>query len=309
MANATINYSIEIMKAQEIQEIIQEDGYNYTVKFDTVWKNNVELKGLQVRGDNNVAPTLYYTDEDSLELAKRIEAIIDKGIPEFQIVDLFSHDYVEKNIYPMLISDTVYNREALIKNNQPFDHMISSESGTDDGLLIILKLKVFDNSHPGAHASITLTNQHLEMSGFEFGAALDQAIRNVNDDVSIVSMNQIMREMLGSTCPWDDPDDDEISERDDVIYVMTNISRFHGANTILSKHALEMLADKLGMNNFYILPSSVHEVLAVRANDDPYQEEALKNMVKEVNASEVQPEDRLCDGIFHCLNGSLIRVA
>lgn len=306
MANATINYSIEISKAQEIQEIIQEDGYNYTVKFDTVWKNNVELKGLQVRGENNVAPTLYYTDEDSLELAKRIEAIIDKGIPEFQIVDLFNHDYVEKNIYPVLISDTTYNRESLIEHGQPFDHMISSESGTDDGLLIILKLKVFDNSNPGAHASITLTKQHLEMAGFEFGQALDQAIQNVNDDVSIVSMSQLMREMLGA--PWEDMGVDPVPE-DDTIYVMTNMSRFHGANTILSHDALEMLADRLGTNDFYILPSSIHEVLAVRGNDDQYLEEKLKDMVKEVNASEVQPEDRLCDGIFHYENGSLVRVA
>lgn len=308
MANKTINYSIEISKAQEIQEIIQEDGYNYTVKFDTVWKNNVELKGLQVRGEENVAPTLYYTNEDVLELAHRIEAIIDKGIPEFQIVDLFNHDYVEKNIYPVLISDTMYNRESLIKNNQPFDHMISSESGTDDGLLIILKLKVFDNVNPGEHASITLSKQHLEMSGFEFSQALDQAVRNVNDDVSIVSMTQLMREMIGSSLPWEDPDND-MSDCDDEIYVMTNISRFHGANTILSKPALEMLADQLGTNDFYILPSSIHEVLAVRGNNDPYQAETLKNMVREVNASEVQPEDRLCDGIFHYENGSLVRVA
>lgn len=307
MANATINYSIEISKAQEIQEIIQEDGYNYTVKFDTVWKNNVELKGLQVRGENNVAPTLYYTDEDVLDLAKRIEAIIDKGIPEFKLVDLFTHEYMEKNIYPALVSDTMFNRENLINSNQPFDHLICSECDTDDGLLIILKMKVFDNTHPGAHASVTLTNQHLDMAGFTFGEALDQAIKNVNDDISIVSMSQLMREMLGA--PWEDLGVDPIPEEDDTIYVMTNMSRFHGANTILSKHALEMLADKLGTDNFYILPSSIHEVLAVRGNDDQYLEEKLKDMVKEVNASEVQPEERLCDGIFHYEDGSLVRVA
>lgn len=306
MANETINYSIEISKAQEITEIIQEDGYNYTVKFDTVWKNNVELKGLQVRGDNNVAPTLYYTDEDVLELAKRIEAIIDKGIPEFQIVDLFTHEYVERNIYPVLVSDTTYNRESLIKNNQPFDHLICSECDTDDGLLIILKLKVFDNPNPGTHASVTLSNQHLDMAGFTFGAALDQAIKNINDDISIVSMSQFMREMLGA--PWEDLGIDPVPE-DDTIYVMTNMSRFHGANTILSHNALEMLADQLSTNDFYILPSSIHEVLAVRGNDDPYFTEKLKDMVREVNASEVQPDERLCDGIFHYENGSLVRVA
>ena len=307
MANRTINYSIEISKAQEITEIIQEDGYNYTVKFDTVWKNNVELKGLHVRGEKNVAPTLYYTDEDVLELAKRIEAIIDKGIPEFQIVDLFTHEYVEKNIYPVLISDTTYNRENLINNDQPFDHLICSESETDDGLLIILKIKVFDNTDPGAHASITLTNHHLDLAGFTFSKALDQAIQNVNDDISIVSMSQLMREMLGA--PWEDLGLDPVPEEDDTIYVMTNMSRFHGANTILSHDALEMLANKLGTNDFYILPSSIHEVLAVRGNDDPYLAKSLEDMVKEVNASEVKPEERLCDGVFHYENGSLVRVA
>ena len=305
MAHETINYSIEISKAQEIQEIIQEDGYNYTVKFDTVWKNNVELKGLQVRGEKNVAPTLYYTDEDVLDLAHRIEAIIDKGIPEFQIVDLFNHDYVEKNIYPALVSDTTFNRENLINGNQPFDHLISSECDTDDGLLIILKIKVFDNTHPGAHASVTLTNQHLDMAGFTFSQALDQAVKNVNDDISIMSMSQMLHDMVGQ--PWDE--DLEPLPEDDTIYVMTNLSRFHGANTILSHDALEMLADRLGTNDFYILPSSIHEVLAVRATDDTYQARQLQVMVEEVNATQVAPDERLCNGVFRYQNGSLTRVA
>lgn len=305
MAHETINYSVEISKAQEIQEIIQEDGYNYTVKFDTVWKNNVELKGLQVRGEKNVAPTLYYTDEDVLMLAHRIEAIIDKGIPEFQILDLFNHDYVEKNIYPALVSDTTFNRENLINGNQPFDHLNSSECDTDDGLLIILKIKVFDNTNPGAHASVTLTNQHLDMAGFTFGQALDQAIKNVNDDISIMSMSQMLHDMVSQ--PWDE--DLEPLPEDDTIYVMTNLSRFHGANTILSHDALEMLADRLGTNDFYILPSSIHEVLAVRVTDDPYQARQLQVMVEEVNATQVAPDEQLCDGVFRYQNGSLTRVA
>lgn len=307
MANATINYSIEISKAQEVQEIIQEDGYNYTVKFDTVWKNNVELKGLQVRSENNVAPTLYYTDEDSLELAKRIEEIIDKGIPEFRIVDLFTHEYMEKNIFPALVTDTMFNRDKLISNNQPFDHLICSETDSDDGLLIILKMKVFDETHPGAHACVTLSNTHLEMAGYTFSNALDQAIKNINDDVSIMTMRQMMYEMLGA--PWDDMEKDlDPVPEDDVMYVMTNLSRFHGANTILSHDALEMLADRLGTDDFYILPSSVHEVIAVRGCNE-IDLQILHDMVTEINANEVKPEDRLCDGVFRYANGSLTRVA
>ena len=49
---------------------------------------------------------------------------------------------------------------------------------------------------------------------------------------------------------------------------------------------------------FYILPSSVHELLLLRADFPNLEPSYLKEMVCEVNATEVSDEDFLCDGAF-----------
>lgn len=54
----------------------------------------------------------------------------------------------------------------------------------------------------------------------------------------------------------------EISKMADFLYVMTNSQKIHGAATMMNREAVERLADKIG-GNFFLIPSSIHEVLAV----------------------------------------------
>ena len=80
------------------------------------------------------------------------------------------------------------------------------------------------------------------------------------------------------------------------LYVLTNRSGWYGASCILYPGLLQKLAAQLG-DDLFILPSSVHEVilLPVRAAGGPAELEA---MVKEVNATEVDPEEVLSDSVY-----------
>ena len=63
--------------------------------------------------------------------------------------------------------------------------------------------------------------------------------------------------------------------------------------------ARDGVLDKIGDlmdSNFYVLPSSIHEVLIVPDNGN-MQTKELENMVREVNASQVLPEDLLSDKV------------
>lgn len=77
------------------------------------------------------------------------------------------------------------------------------------------------------------------------------------------------------------------------MYVLTNSIRMFGAAGILDR---EFLKDKLGEKDYYILPSSVHEIIFIPAVEE-MSWEALNCIVREVNESEVPEEDRLSD---HC---------
>ncbi|MDO4961371.1 MAG: DUF5688 family protein [Eubacteriales bacterium] len=60
---------------------------------------------------------------------------------------------------------------------------------------------------------------------------------------------------------------------------------------------METAAEKLG-GDFYLIPSSTHEVLLVR-DDGEARAAELDSMVREVNASVVDPSEQLVDHAFH----------
>ena len=79
------------------------------------------------------------------------------------------------------------------------------------------------------------------------------------------------------------------------MYVLTNQSKLDGAGALARDGVLDKIGDLMD-SNFYVLPSSIHEVLIVPDNGN-MQTKELENMVKEVNASQVAPEDLLSDKV------------
>ena len=77
---------------------------------------------------------------------------------------------------------------------------------------------------------------------------------------------------------------------------MTNEDKLNGASMLLSDRAMEMVRKTVG-DDFFILPSSIHETLIVPKTDDMSLEN-LEKMVREVNATEVKPGERLSDHVY-----------
>lgn len=71
----------------------------------------------------------------------------------------------------------------------------------------------------------------------------------------------------------------------------------NGACVIQYPHFLDDAAETLG-GSFYVLPSSIHEVLLLADDTSPSLSE-LENMVRTINQAEVAPEERLSDNVFH----------
>ena len=80
-------------------------------------------------------------------------------------------------------------------------------------------------------------------------------------------------------------------------YVLTNGSCHYGAAGMLWGELMEGFAEQAG-GNFYILPSSVHDLILLP--DDPsVSAEHLKEMVKEVNESTVAREEWLSEDAYY----------
>ena len=79
------------------------------------------------------------------------------------------------------------------------------------------------------------------------------------------------------------------------IFVLTNRDKMDGAGTMVQDGILEKVGELLG-TDYYVLPSSIHEVLILPDNGEMDVKE-LESMVREVNATQVAPHELLSDKV------------
>lgn len=81
------------------------------------------------------------------------------------------------------------------------------------------------------------------------------------------------------------------------LHVATTDVGEHGACVMAYPGFMDQASETLG-GSFFVIPSSVHELLFLR-DDDGRSVKELDDMVQAVNAQEVQPSDRLSDVSYH----------
>ena len=89
--------------------------------------------------------------------------------------------------------------------------------------------------------------------------------------------------------------------------ILTNSRKTYGACSILYPGVLERMAEQLN-GDFYLIPSSVHEFLLLPKEQDRGEDE-LREMILEVNRTEISPEEVLSDHLyFFCKKEKEIRM-
>ena len=91
--------------------------------------------------------------------------------------------------------------------------------------------------------------------------------------------------------PFGFPDPDE------KMFILTNESTAKGAVAILYPDAMETIKAKIP-GHFYMIPSSVHEVILLPDNGDMTEEE-INGIINQVNSDVVDPSDQLGDEVLY----------
>ena len=81
------------------------------------------------------------------------------------------------------------------------------------------------------------------------------------------------------------------------LYVLTNRWKNYGAAAVLYEGQLQAVGEMVG-ENFFVIPSSVHEMLILPESRVPKREE-LDEMIKEINEIAVAPEEVLGDRAYY----------
>lgn len=93
------------------------------------------------------------------------------------------------------------------------------------------------------------------------------------------------------------PDERIIEDLDNSLYLLSNDRMTDGAILITCKNLMDAIGDFFG-ENYYVIPSSVHEVLLLPESKVP-SKASLDIMIQEVNQTQVEPEDYLSDHAYY----------
>lgn len=84
---------------------------------------------------------------------------------------------------------------------------------------------------------------------------------------------------------------------EDAMYVLTNESTYYGAGGICINYVIRRIMNTI-QDDFYILPSSVHELIIVPVLSLSVSEYILPQIVHRINCSIVDPDDRLSNHAY-----------
>ena len=140
----------------------------------------------------------------------------------------------------------------------------------------------------------------------KYGITEDELKKNVKglDDYKIITLRDMIYGMYGIGQPQ--------GENEDLPYDLSGIREIlvvfgkdgmSGANVLMNDKVLNEIEERMG-EGFYVLPSSIHEVLVVPKSCGMSERE-LAQMVREVNASQVAEKEQLSDSIFKYENGNI----
>lgn len=281
---------------EKFMDYMPEKYHGMQMDIHKVNKVNVTLDGLTLLvGERGVSPTIYinqmyeqYLKSEDLQGTLQYAAIeMDeamKNSPEFDKIDFGA---AKDNIVFQLIN-TEQNKEML-KNmpNRPFQD------------LSIIYRWVVDIDKRGVQSTI-VSNDLAEYFGMNEEQLFKVAVENTRRifKPSIKRMDDVIKDLFikdGMPVEIAELLEQEIPEKD-MLWVINNENGVNGAITMLYEDVLYEVAKRLD-SDLYILPASLHETIAVSAdNYDPYE---LAQMVEEININEVSVNERLSNQVYH----------
>lgn len=285
-----------------LADALPEEYADAKITINKVVKNNgMVLTALTVLPDGqNVAPNIYldgfyaeYRAGSDLktvmeEMADMCMAHIDAP-QEFANIgtDFQNFDYVKERVIMVAVSR---ERNAELLTQVPHHNK--------EDLALIYKVLV-DSGKEGM-GTITIRNEHMKFWNVTADDLKEMAEVNSKEllPAKVQSMDEVMREMFSKDGMDEEMMEAMFAERpaDEQMFVISNESRVNGAAAMFYEGVLQKLSEKMG-SDLYILPSSVHECIAVSCNMGT--PEGLAEMVSEINEGQVAPEERLSDHVYH----------
>lgn len=281
---------------EALREKLYERGNEVNVTINNVEKMNTSYEAITVTPEgSNVGVNMNFEvfaeayasgvpfNEIVEQVAGKVEAHIG-NMPEFDVAQLTDYEQMKDKLCMEVVAA---DRNADLLAKVPHQEI--------EDMAVVYRF-VMESSDEG-RASILVTNDLLDKMGVTPEQLHADALENAPEirPAVIQGMSEVIVGMMGE----DAPEMFGIDEfpQDEMMYVASVPDRISGAGVIAYQEFMDQAAERLG-GDFFILPSSIHEVLLVK-DDGSANLSELKNMVEEVNATQVAPEEKLTDSVYH----------
>lgn len=289
-----------------LKSYIPEGYENSEIQFKEVNKINQKLDAIifnpNTKNTTQACPSIYINDlysgyqKEAVDiefiLQKVMTTLIEACNSEVSQSLTLDTTNIEKNIIFQLIN-TEQNKE-LLKN---LPHGLPHREVND---LSIIYRWVLANDKFGMQSAL-INNDFMKKNNLSEDDLYNLAMKNTRNILppTITSMNDIMYKFLiESGCPEAEAQELAQANMDDThMYVLTNDVSMFGAANILYDDVLQDVSQKIN-GNFYILPSSIHDVIMLPATPDNNPEN-LAEMVSSINQEEVELGERLSNQVYH----------
>lgn len=285
--------AFKVLVERDILKYLPEQYQNYKVKIETVRKINGVKTGIFISdpGQTGKLKTaqIFYLEEayekikngkDYDSVLKELGASIAFGIKQ-KATDTLGIE--PENLMEEMKPERIMPRLIPQRNNRQLLH--NSPHLLMDDLAVVYYYN-FDN------VSILITESIAKEKGINCQEINEWAKRNIEKVASIKSLHELLTES------------GQLSENDEALkhpeffipmFVLSNQEKLYGAGAVINEKIMEE-AGRLFKEDYYIIPSSQHEILLMGMQFMSAAE--VEKMVREANRMVVRPEEFLSDHVY-----------
>ena len=260
------------------------------------------LNGMLFRKDGlSCAPTLYVEDfykayRSGSKITDLSHEAISTVIRSLSMADKLARDSFER------FADPGNLRLRLLNKSRNKDYL-KGKPVRDAGCGFVFIAEI-DGGEYGA----VITDDLIHETGMTETELFDKALKN-----TINNYPPVLQDLAESACERPDECENLLNGPAGMApagygpgFVLTNSKFFWGAGALFYPGVIDRIRELLD-GDFYVLPSSVHELIILAVEDqDPQQ---LVDLVRSANRAVVRDDEILADDLYICESGELHRVS
>lgn len=276
--------------AEKMRGNVEKHLADIKVRTTQVRKNNgVKLTGLVFEAENtNISPTVYMEEfYDSYQMGKSMEELTDavldiynRSVPKSALNFDFFKEYDK-------VKDHIGFRLVNARENEELLQHVPHMEFLDLALVFFYALE----SEELGDGTIQIYKNHMNLWKVTEQELYQVAMENMPKlcPAEFGPLADLILEMAGDMAASEIGE--EFCMAEPKLYVLSNDKHTHGAGAMLYPGMMERIYEVIS-DNFYIVPSSVHELIVWR-DDGRMDAKDLADMITEVNHTQLRQEEIL----------------